>query len=920
MSSFIPTMFGGLGEVDMHMDNNPYNNDSTTGIGGTTPGANNMMTNNATSSPTAKMATGIITLLGKDMAVCETVHNEKDDEFGHTSLFGQTASEVKVYFPQGKLDHFVLKPGDQLAFELDEYQDPTRNVPESQVWALNPVSLEHKFSSDMKGHGAKRELIEQQVFPFPKHVGKLVRYSKEHTKQGGNIRGNFGNGFIEAKDAADCDIYIHHSIVLETIPMMTFVAFDVHYNAQNKPQASAPLWQLVEDLPSSKTVWEQQLQNNNKGGNNNINSGGLITAPSSAQKPALMQRSSSLQTATMTQNNKLDKNDQLNLLQNITSVLTNIVTGNQSTSDAGAALAQLGQTIQAPQTQRVGAGMGMMSNNVGTTTQRIQPPGGVNTAMLTSQNNKRDPNEKETFLNPARHIKDEAREYLEKNLDKTVLKDIHIGVIGDFTPDGDHTIIHAAECNVSTDRSQIPQNGMYFVPNYVLGKYELKRGTMIAFRIELSKEGHPLMQHADFVKFGTGFGIWELTTPFRAEQDVIFGDYFGKIVNMSTAGNAFVETNVLKKEYKNDAYIHDKIMELCHLGLNNVICFRVHISGSGNPQVSAPVWRLCIPGGHKGENDPALLFQQALAEKKTGPTVSAAAAQHQTTATIRSSSKLLIQQVSEEEKQHDDGENLWELRSLDEKHTMRDIAFHNFEYEGFVNNINKVGHGFARAPGYFVDEKNRNIFLHKDMVERGEMKPNMRFRFKLHFNKEGLPQASQPVWVCLTAEGAATGEQADGKGATASSTGGALNVVPVVGATAGTAIMAGRNGAIGGAPRLNLAATGGSVGGHQQPQQPQINNRNPLFGTSTAPNFNPSGGAAAGTTSKKLMPLPGRPPAMGQQQSQVTTKGNNNNFSTKGGGKGGKGKNKINEDYRMDSFLPKNLFGNSNQASRPTPY
>ncbi|CAD7933780.1 unnamed protein product [Amoebophrya sp. A120] len=178
-----------------------------------------------------------------------------------------------------------------------------------------------------------------------------------------------------------------------------------------------------------------------------------------------------------------------------------------------------------------------------------------------------------------------------------------VGQIGELTPDGDHTVIYPVKLDHHVEE---PKYQMVYAENRILNKYGLKanelglgqslsatRGKMIAFQIGFNEDGHPLV--ADDIPDSS---VWELTESFHKNQRAFFGEqcHIGKIINLSPAGNGFVECEPMKNEHKQDCFIHSRIMAACQLQVEDVVMFKVHVSKTGTPQVSAPCWRLCNEG------------------------------------------------------------------------------------------------------------------------------------------------------------------------------------------------------------------------------------------------------------------------------------------------------------------------------------
>merc|ERR1712151_430028 len=71
------------------------------------------------------------------------------------------------------------------------------------------------------------------------------------------------------------------------------------------------------------------------------------------------------------------------------------------------------------------------------------------------------------------------------------------------------------------------------------------------------------------------------------------GEHIGKINRIVKDGSAFLENQYLATEYGTEAYAHSTVVQQCGLSVGDVIAFSIHVSKSGQPQVSAPCWRCC---------------------------------------------------------------------------------------------------------------------------------------------------------------------------------------------------------------------------------------------------------------------------------------------------------------------------------------
>lgn len=111
----------------------------------------------------------------------------------------------------------------------------------------------------------------------------------------------------------------------------------------------------------------------------------------------------------------------------------------------------------------------------------------------------------------------------------------------------------------------------------------LEVNDLVCFQIHHNKKGQP-QASAPF---------WKQVGRKSAGAQVDFGEHQGMVINQKDSGCAFVDNEELENAHGKKAYIHSSVMQQCGLFEGNLIAFKVHVSGSGNPQVSAPCWICC---------------------------------------------------------------------------------------------------------------------------------------------------------------------------------------------------------------------------------------------------------------------------------------------------------------------------------------
>eukprot|EP00913_Durusdinium_trenchii_P009991 g9377.t1 len=84
---------------------------------------------------------------------------------------------------------------------------------------------------------------------------------------------------------------------------------------------------------------------------------------------------------------------------------------------------------------------------------------------------------------------------------------------------------------------------------------------------------------------------WVMVGFCPKNKDPGFGEFQGQVHKILPNGCAFITCQEVKDLYDQDAYVHSTVVEQCSLQVGEEICFNVHVSGAGRPQVSAPCWK-----------------------------------------------------------------------------------------------------------------------------------------------------------------------------------------------------------------------------------------------------------------------------------------------------------------------------------------
>eukprot|EP00435_Cladocopium_sp_Y103_P021976 s1882_g5.t1 len=84
---------------------------------------------------------------------------------------------------------------------------------------------------------------------------------------------------------------------------------------------------------------------------------------------------------------------------------------------------------------------------------------------------------------------------------------------------------------------------------------------------------------------------WEMAGFCPQNKDPGFGEFVGQVDAVLPSGCCFVKCQEVKDLYDVDAYVHSSVVQQCSLQPGEEICFNVHVSSAGRPQVSAPCWK-----------------------------------------------------------------------------------------------------------------------------------------------------------------------------------------------------------------------------------------------------------------------------------------------------------------------------------------
>eukprot|EP00928_Gymnodinium_smaydae_P075883 TRINITY_DN588_c1_g1_i1.p1 TRINITY_DN588_c1_g1~~TRINITY_DN588_c1_g1_i1.p1 ORF type:complete len:475 (+),score=36.48 TRINITY_DN588_c1_g1_i1:99-1523(+) len=119
-----------------------------------------------------------------------------------------------------------------------------------------------------------------------------------------------------------------------------------------------------------------------------------------------------------------------------------------------------------------------------------------------------------------------------------------------------------------------------YCPKYTVEPSFLEKGDQILFPIFTNKDGKPQ----------ASVPVWKLVGKFEGQTAGALR-YEGTLRRIHN-GNGFVECREIAEQFGGcDAFMHSRVIEACGVDIGDKIRFDLHISQSGQPQVSAPCWK-----------------------------------------------------------------------------------------------------------------------------------------------------------------------------------------------------------------------------------------------------------------------------------------------------------------------------------------
>lgn len=123
-------------------------------------------------------------------------------------------------------------------------------------------------------------------------------------------------------------------------------------------------------------------------------------------------------------------------------------------------------------------------------------------------------------------------------------------------------------------------NDDIYVPKHIVSPLWLAEGDSVLFDFHINEKGKPHVSAP----------VWKLVGRRPADQTIGILDYVG-VLRRNVKGNGFVECDEVTNKYGGDVFVHANIMEELDLEVDDTLRFNIHVSASGKPQLSAPIWK-----------------------------------------------------------------------------------------------------------------------------------------------------------------------------------------------------------------------------------------------------------------------------------------------------------------------------------------
>jgi len=119
-----------------------------------------------------------------------------------------------------------------------------------------------------------------------------------------------------------------------------------------------------------------------------------------------------------------------------------------------------------------------------------------------------------------------------------------------------------------------------FVLHSVADPSSLTPGQVVGFQVKFDEKDRPQ----------AAAPLWRMAGWLKEGLEPQFGKYTGDIARLGSVGMGFVSSDAIQRQFGRDVFIHSRVMENCELSLGDHVAFDVHVSGDGQPQLSAPCW------------------------------------------------------------------------------------------------------------------------------------------------------------------------------------------------------------------------------------------------------------------------------------------------------------------------------------------
>jgi len=257
---------------------------------------------------------------------------------------------------------------------------------------------------------------------------------------------------------------------------------------------------------------------------------------------------------------------------------------------------------------------------------------------------------------------------------------------------------------------------------------------VVAFKLHVNKRGSPQASPP----------IWKLASRSSDVNRKNIGKYRGTVCKITNSGNAFVTCPELAGDSGRDVFVHETVARECCIVEGDEVSFCVHYGHAGLPQLSAPCWKLSMPG----MSDSGLTLPDRQGGKWQSHWSGTASGKSSWDSQSPIEGQLALPAPATRPQAGDLEKVLppWDEKWRGQKDP--DPLDVEWKPEGFyVGTVCETSPEKGRSMVRCLDwSENQDVYVHKSVAEPGAIDTGDIVAFQIHVNAKGQPQASAPFW------------------------------------------------------------------------------------------------------------------------------------------------------------------------------